>query len=154
MSEAMTVQAILAICRQRGIVLGVAGEKLTVDAPQGAIEPYILAQFRQHKGSLLDILKTGGSGPLARQTNGDPDNATTPSMATDTDIVPWEECIEPPDPCPKCGSLMIWWDASGGQHCMICDEPKYSAEKAAELRELAKRLRQFPRPAGSSRQGR
>jgi hypothetical protein len=42
----------------------------------------------------------------------------------------------------------------GGPHCMMCEKPKYPPEKAAELRELAKRLRQFPRSAGYSRQGR
>jgi hypothetical protein len=150
MSEATTVQAILAICHQRGIVLGVAGEKLTVDAPQGAIEPDLLAQFRQHKASLLDVLQRGQPGMEAAQLLADPNDASPPS----TDIVPWEECVELPDPCPKCGSLMMWWDVLGGQHCMMCEKPKYPLEKTAELRELAKRLRQFPRPTGSSRQGR
>ena len=154
MSEETMAQAILATCHEKGIVLGIAGEKLTVDAPEGALTPDLLAELRQHKAGLLDILQKGGSGLAAQQSHGDPDHATAPSIATDADIVPWDECIEPPDPCPACGSLMFWWDVLGGQHCMICEEPKYSADKAEELREMAKRLRQFPRRASSCRQGR
>ena len=153
MSEETRAQAILATCHENGIVLGVAGEKLTVDAPEGVITPDFLAELRQHKASLIEILQKGGSGPAAQQSRRDLDHTTTPSMATDSDIVPWEECIEPPDPCPKCGSLMFWWDVLGGQHCMICEKPKYGVEKAAQLRELARRLRQLPRRASSLRQG-
>jgi hypothetical protein len=150
MSEATTAQAILAICHQRGIVLGVAGQKLMVDAPQGAIESDLLDQFRQHKASLLDMLQGGRPGTGTAPLPAEPNDVIPPSA----DIAPWEECVKPPDPCPKCGSLMMWWDALGGQHCMMCEKPKYPPEKAAELRELAKRLRQFPRSAGYSRRGR
>ena len=150
MSEATTVQAILTICHQRGIVLGIAGEKLTVDAPQGAIEPNLLAQFRQHKVSLLDMLHKGQPGTGTAPLPADPNDAIPPKMG----MAHWEECVEPPDPCPKCGNLMIWWDVLGGQHCMICDKPTYSIEKAAELQELAKRLREFPNTASHVRRGR
>ena len=135
-------------------MLGVAGQRLTVDAPECTLTPDLLAELRQYKASLIDILQEGGSGPTAQQSLGAPDRATAPSMATDADIVSWEECIERPDPCQKCGSLMIWWDVLGGQHCMICEKPKYTVEQAEELREKAKRLRQFPSRASSLRQGR
>ncbi len=153
MSEETRVQAILATCNETGIVLGVAGEKLAVDAPEGAITPDFLAELRQHKASLIEILKKGGSGPAAQQSRSDLDHTTAPGVPNDADIVPWEECIEPPHPCPKCGSVMFWWDVLGGQHCMICEKPKYGVEKAAQLRELARRLRQLPRRASSLRQG-
>lgn len=96
--------------------MSVAGEKLAVDAPKGALTPGLLDALRQHKSSLLDILQR--------------------------DVTPWEECIEPPDPCPRCGSLMFWWDVLGREHCMMCEKPAYPPGKAGELRELAKRLRQ------------
>jgi hypothetical protein len=153
MSEETIAQAVLATCHETGIVLGIAGEKLTVDAPKGVITPDLLAELRRHKASLIEILQKGGSGPAAQQSRSAPDDSITPSTVTDSDVVPWEECIEPPDPCPKCGSLMIWWDVLGGQHCMNCEKPKYAVEKAAELQELAKRLRQLPRRASSLRQG-
>jgi len=153
MSEETIAQAILATCHENGIVLGVAGEKLTVDAPEGVITSHFLAELRQHKASLIEILRKGGSGPAAQQSRGDLDQTTAPGIPNDADILPWEEYIEPPDPCPKCGSLMIWWDVLDGQHCMICEKPKYGVEKAAQLRELARRLRQFPKRASSLRQG-
>jgi hypothetical protein len=154
MSEERVAQAILATCHENDIVLGIAGEKLTVDGPESALTPDLLAELRQHKAGLLDILKEYGSGLTAQQCRGVPDSATAPSMATDTDIVPCEECVEPPGPCQKCGSLMVWWDLLGGQHCTLCEEPRYSIEKAAELREVARRLRDSLAGATSSRQGR
>jgi hypothetical protein len=153
MSEATMAQAVLAACHEKGIVLCVAGEKLTMDAPKGVITPDFLAELRQHKASLIEILQKGGSGPVAQQSRSDLDHSTAPGVPNDADIMPWEECIEPPSPCPKCGCLMVWWDVLGGQHCMICEKPKHAVEKAAELRELAKRLRQFPKRASSLRKG-
>jgi hypothetical protein len=150
MSRATVVESILATCRQRGIVLGIAGEKLTVDAPEGVIKPDLLAEFRQHRESLLDMVKRGWPGTVRPQLPDDSSGAISPN----TDVTPWEECAELPDPCPKCGSLMIWWDVLGGQHCMICDKPTYFTERAAELRALAKRLRRFPNAASYVRRGR
>jgi hypothetical protein len=146
MSDATAVQAVLATCQQRGIVLAIAGEKLTVDAPEGTLTPDLLADLRQHKAGLVELLKNGC---LPTETTGSAD----PNLP-ETDMPPWDECIEPPHPCPKCGSLMIWWDVLGGQHCMICDKPKHPREKAAELRKLAVRLRRSARPGSFSRHGR
>jgi hypothetical protein len=150
MSEAVMVQSILATCHQRGVVLGIAGEKLTVDALEGAIGPDFLAELREHREDLLDMVKRGWPGTAQSQLLNGPTGTTLPN----SDVVPWQECTELPYPRPKCGSLMIWWDVLGGQHCMICDKPTYSIEKAAELQELAKRLRRFANPASCVRRGR
>jgi hypothetical protein len=142
MSEEATIQAILATCHDRGIGLSAAGEKLSVDAPEGAITPDLLDGLRHHKACLLRMLRSVESRPEAPPSFIGPHEAAIFSIPADGDAVSGEECIEPPDPCPKCGSLMFWWDLLGGQHCMACEKPKYPPEKVAELRELAKRLRQ------------
>ncbi len=150
MSEKTMAPAILATCREKGIVLGVAGEKLIVDAPEGVITPDLLAQLRQHKAGLIEFLQDGWPETETARSADDPDDAALP----DRDMAPWEECVEPPDPCPKCGSLMIWWDVLGGRHCMICDKPKHPHGKAAELRKLATWLRRSAGPGSFSRHGR
>jgi hypothetical protein len=42
-------------------------------------------------------------------------------------------------PCPKCGSLMKWWDILGGEHCQKCD--RATLERAVRLADRAARLR-------------
>ena len=59
MSNATAVQAVLATCQQRRIVLHVAGEKLTVDAPEGTLTPDLLTELRQHKAGLIELLQDG-----------------------------------------------------------------------------------------------
>ena len=71
------------------VVLGIAGEKLTVDAPEGAIEPNLLAELRQHKESLLDMVKRGWPGTVTSQLLNDSNGATLPNA----DVVPWQERI-------------------------------------------------------------
>ena len=147
MSNEATIQAILTACRDRGILLNSSGENLGVDAPEGAITPDLMDGFRQHKSSLLGILRRDEDEPDVTQHDVESRHEALPTIPADADVTAWEEYIEPPDPCPKCGGLMFWWDALGGLHCMVCDKPKYATEKAAELRKLAKRLRQFPNTA-------
>ena len=118
--------------------------------PKGRLHQTFWLQLRQHKAGLIELLQDGRPQTETARSADDPDDAALP----DTDMAPWDECIEPPDPCPKCGSLMIWWDVLGGQHCMICDKPKHPREKAAELRKLAARLRRSAGPGSFSRHGR
>jgi hypothetical protein len=154
MSKLATVQAILEICHDRGIVLNVAGDRLSVDAPPGTLTPDLLDGLKQHKSSLLGLLTRSKSELEAVQCNAEHHNAIHTCITSKVDVTLWDECIEIPDPCPKCSSLMFWWDALGGQHCMMCEKPKFPAEKAAELRELAKQLRQFPKKASFLCRGR
>ena len=145
------IQAILATCRDRGIRLNVVGDKLSVDTPEGAVSPDLMDGLRHHKACLLEMLQNVGGGPEEPSLFTEPSEAAIPDLHPDGDDVSDEECIEPPGPCPKCGSLMLWWDALGGRHCMMCDKPKFSIEKAAELRESAIQLRQFPNIASNVR---
>jgi hypothetical protein len=43
---------------------------------------------------------------------------------SDTEVAMWDDCIDPPPPCPKCGGLELWESMAGGWQCMICDPPK------------------------------
>ena len=51
----------------------------------------------------------------------------------------WDSAIEPPDPCPTCGSLELWWDFWGGQHCQRCQAAEF--KRSQQLLERAARLR-------------
>ena len=53
-----------------------------------------------------------------------------------------EKIIDPPDPCPKCGSLELWETLARSWRCQRCDPPT----KARRLRERAARLRRVIRP--------
>ena len=123
MSDATAVQAVLATCQQRGIMLHVAGEKVTVDAPEGTLTPDLLAALRQYKAGLVELLKNGR---LLTETTGSA-NPNPP----DTDVAPWDKCLEPPDPCPKCGSLMIWWDVLGGRTLHDLRQTEASARESS-----------------------
>lgn len=45
-----------------------------------------------------------------------------PLMA-EGDWTAWEDCIDPPLPCPKCNGLELWQNPSGVWRCMVCDPP-------------------------------
>ena len=45
--------------------------------------------------------------------------------------------IDPPDPCPECGTLELWQTLAGNWRCLRCDPPT----TAQQLRELAQQLR-------------
>ena len=150
MSGILPAQDILNICDERGIVLITDGEKLTIDALEGTITPDLLQELRQHKASLLKILQKDMDELDARRCESETDSLPLENLET----TPWDECIEPPHPCPVCGGILFWWDVMGSQHCMACEAPQYPPEKATELRKLAKQLRQFPRKASSLRHAR
>lgn len=153
MSKPATVQAILETCCDRGIMLNVAGERLSVDAPKEAITPNLLDGLQQHKASLLDLLRRSKSEQEAVQCNAEHHNAIPVGTASNLDIAIWAECVEPREPCPTCDGLIFWWDVLGGQHCRICEKLAYQFNKAAELRELAKQLRKFPKKTSFFRRG-
>lgn len=47
-------------------------------------------------------------------------------------------------PCPTCGSLVLWWDARGGVHCMACERKGF--ERGLRLAQKARRLREQASP--------
>ena len=63
----------------------------------------------------------------------------------------WESAIEPPPPCPKCGSLELWQDILGGWHCQHCDGAKF--QRSLRLMDQAARLQRVARPVVVGRVG-
>lgn len=59
----------------------------------------------------------------------------------------WEDCIDPPAPCPRCGSLAVWSPIVGAPRCMTCDPPALSLRLLA----LAERLRRNRPPRTARR---
>jgi hypothetical protein len=57
----------------------------------------------------------------------------------------WDSAIEPPDPCPKCGSLELWQDFGGKWHCQHCEARKF--QRGLQLAKRAERLRKAAPPA-------
>ena len=57
----------------------------------------------------------------------------------------WESAIEPPPPCPKCGSLELWQDFGGKWHCQHCEPEKF--RQGLQLMKRAARLRKAAPPA-------
>ncbi len=120
---------LLADCDAQGIRLIPTGDKgLTVDAPQGALTPDLMERVKTHKRELLAVL--------------DSDLAASVS-----DSDPWEQCIEPPDPCPQCGTLELWQTLVGNWRCMACDPPK-TAMRALEAAEKIRRRHGIRSPPG------
>lgn len=50
------------------------------------------------------------------------------------------DTIDPPAPCPKCGSLELWQDLLGGWHCQRCDVAAW--RRSRRLLDRAVRSRQ------------
>ena len=127
------LQEVLADCETHGIQLIPAGDAgLTIDAPEGALTSDLIERLKTHKAELLTLLLP----------------------AADNDADGWDDAIEPPVPCPKCGRLELWQSVAGdslGQtpgtwRCVRCDPPT----TARRLRDTAARLRkQAPRMARS-----
>ena len=154
MSEATAIQAILETCRNRDILLSISGENLSVDAPESALTPDLLDGLRQHKASLLTMLRRseGESGPAAPSPSHSGLSTTAfPLTPADMEIVPWEECVEPREPCRACGSLVLWWDFFGNLHCTACDPGKSLFEKSSKLLGKASALRAKAREMSRSR---
>jgi len=95
-----------------GIRLEAHGDRLRYSL-RSAVTPEVAERLKTHKAELLAILERGGVQEVP---------------------VSWEDAIDPPDPCPKCGSLAAWQDCLGGWHCQRCD-----ADTLARSRRLAER---------------
>ena len=90
--------------------------------------------------------------PASPAVASEPAGPATPPKSTsgpaEGDGDGWDSAIEPAPACPRCGSLELWWDVWGGQHCQHCQAEGHRwsqqlAERAARLRKIA---RQTGRP--------
>jgi len=76
---------------------------------QPQVTPDLTERLKARKGELLAILR-----PVVA-----PDRATTTPAAGEAELaeirpgaapeaIRWEDCLDPPDPCPECGTLELW----------------------------------------------
>jgi hypothetical protein len=138
---------LLADCDARGIRLVPAGDGgLTIDAPKDALTPDLIGRLKSHKAELLAILRPAeGPGGLTAAPADDHPKRVASRPEASPEAIRWEDCIDPPDPCPKCGSLELWQSAAGDLfgrtpgrwRCLRCDPPT----TARRLAELAERIR-------------
>jgi len=69
--------------------------------------------------------------------------AEAPDRRSPDDPDGWpNDCIDPPDPCPDCGSLELWQTRAGNWRCLRCDPPIRSRELAREAREARRKAKQ------------
>jgi hypothetical protein len=90
------------------------------------------------------------------QPEGVPEIVELPTPTADpegADMVdmPDFDCLPPPgDQCPVCGSLEMWWDILGGEHCQRCERAALErsiqwADRAARLWRQAQPRKPTPR---------
>ena len=139
---------LLAECDAHGIRLIVARDGgLTIDAPQDALTPDMLDWLKAHKADLLTLMRPEApdadrplrDDPFAdwiEQRGQDGELSWThPDHASDN-----TETIDPPDPCPKCGTLELWQTLAGNWRCLRCDPPTTARRLAKQARLLSERI--------------
>jgi hypothetical protein len=149
---------------QLGIQLEARGDRLRY-RPQSLVTPDLADRMKAHKGELLAILQSETNAAiipddatalwqaaldrLQGASTGFPADIMEALRSADArwmdepDVDQAEEStevIDPPNPCPECGSLELWQSPAGDWRCLRCDPPT----KSRQLRELAARLRDRP----------
>jgi hypothetical protein len=140
-----------------GIRIEAHGDRLRY-SPRSAVTPDLAERMKAHKVELLAILRRDPDAPVIDLTDtaavwqaaldrleGDslflPDAMQALRVADPRLDEPEAgesiEMIDPPDPCPKCGTLELWQSLAGNWRCLRCDPPT----NAQRLRERAARLR-------------
>ena len=144
-----------------GIRIEVHGDRLRY-SPRSAVTPDLADRMKDHKGELLAILRRDPDAPAIDLTDATqvwqaaldrlesdplfpPDvmeglRAADARWADDLEAGETDEAIEvidPPAPCPECGTLELWQSLAGNWRCLRCDPPT----KARRLRERAARLK-------------
>lgn len=135
-----------------GIRIEAHGERLRY-SPRAAATPALIHRMKTHKGELLAILQRDsettviGPNETAQAWQADaarrkddppfPPDALEELQAADTPIADETQeetdAIDPPAPCPRCGTLELWQSLAGNWRCLRCDPPS----KARRLREQA-----------------
>jgi hypothetical protein len=99
--------------------------------PRSALTPELAERLKTHRDDLLEVL-----GPKES-----PDDAATAPA--------WEDCLDPPDPCPNCGGRLYWWNLLGNHRCLVCDPPVI-AMRTLERAERIRRRCGIPSPPGAT----
>lgn len=117
-----------------GILVEARGNRLRY-SPQSAVTGSLLEQLKLHKADLLAMLRP--SGGFEEQPQDDKPVAGLVPVAGS--VIEWADCVEPPEPCPSCGGITVWWDPLGGQHCMTCEPPTASRKLRRDAERICRR---------------
>ena len=106
--------------------------------PRSAVTADLAGRLKAHKPALLAILRPAGApdGAITTSAAGKGEPAKSRPGAAPEGLR-WEDCLDPPDQCPKCGTLELWQTLAGNWRCLRCDPPT----TARRLAELAGRIR-------------
>ena len=135
----MNATELLADLAEVGVEVVAQGNGLRY-RPQDRVTPEMLERLKTHKGELLAILgPSGGFSPPCRADMLASGSSDVPgSSAVAGSAAEWDDCIEPPEPCPGCGGISFWWNPLGNRRCTTCRPPT----AARKLRQRAERIRQ------------
>lgn len=103
----------------------------------------LLAGLREHKAELAAM--------LTPPTDDDRDGFESDFEShLENGLDPFENAIEPPPPCPSCGTLELWQTLLGDWRCLRCDPPLEAARWRGNAQRLKKRLRRIAPDARSA----
>lgn len=133
-----------------GIRIEAHGDRLRY-SPRSAVTPVLADRMKAHKGELLAILSPDAERSAIQWCETAPRHEV--QAALENALIEWDaivaesdgppadlqsiEVTDPPDPCPKCGTLELWQSLVGNWRCLRCDPPT----KARRLRERAARMK-------------
>jgi hypothetical protein len=90
--------------------------------PRHALTADLTARLKTHKAELLAVLwppwAVGGGRVDEQDGQNQQDHALEDRHHHE---LHFEDLVEPGDPCTKCGSLAVWWDFWGNEHCQNCE---------------------------------
>ena len=142
-----------------GIRIEAHGDRLRY-SPRSAVTQDLTRRMKAHKGELLAMLRRDPDAPAIDMNDaaavwqaaldrleGDPLFLPDAMEALRAADARWDEpeadntqdlieVIDPPDPCPKCGTLELWQSLVGNWQCLRCDPPT----KARRLRQQLSRI--------------
>lgn len=125
----MDVLALIQRARAAGLALSASQERLVVKGPVSA--GALARELGRRKTEVLAALAAGNGvyvytndSKTAETANCvDVESASPPQLLVAEVPAALEEVDWPP-PCPKCGSLEMWWNVLGDVRCLSCDPPR------------------------------
>ena len=128
------VEQLLLELARRNVGLTAEGDRLRY-SPRSALTAELIAQLKEHKAAVLAIvLRDDAVASSDHEGHVAPNEGATGEHRSTSN---WDTAIEPPPPCPRCGTLCMWWNHQGKARCMDCDP----ATTCIKLQELATRMR-------------
>jgi len=135
----MSAAELLADLTQLGVEV-VAHEDRLRFRPRSALTPGLVERLRTHKEELLAILRPTvfPDGATTALAAGEAETAESRPDAA-PEVIRWEDCLDPPDPCAKCGSLELWQTLAGNWRCLRCDPPTTATRLLEQVQRIRRR---------------